>query len=119
MKILTLNCHSWQEEKQIEKIKYLAKVINENNYDVIAMQEVSQSIYSDIVYESIKEDNFALLLNKELKNLGNDSYDFFWDMAHIGYEIYEEGLCLMTKPLFIYFISNMSHIPKEIITIIS
>ena len=49
LKILTLNCHSWQEEKQIEKIKYLAKVINENNYDVIAMQEVSQSIDSDIV----------------------------------------------------------------------
>ena len=97
MKILTLNCHSWQEENQLKKIKYLAKIINENNYDVIAMQEVSQSIDSDIVYENIKEDNFALLLNEELKNIGNYSYDFFWDMAHIGYEIYEEGLCLMTK----------------------
>ena len=24
MKLLTLNCHSWQEENQVEKIKYLA-----------------------------------------------------------------------------------------------
>ena len=27
MKLLTLNCHSWQEDNQLEKIKYLAKVI--------------------------------------------------------------------------------------------
>lgn len=44
MKLLTLNCHSWQEDNQIEKIKYLAKVIQEEEYDVIALQEVSQSI---------------------------------------------------------------------------
>ena len=42
MKLLTLNCHSWQEENQIEKIKYLAKIIKEKQYDVIALQEVSQ-----------------------------------------------------------------------------
>ena len=40
MKLLTLNCHSWQEDNQIEKIKYLAKIIKEKQYDVIALQEV-------------------------------------------------------------------------------
>ena len=44
MKLLTLNCHSWQEDNQIEKIKYLAKIIKEKQYDVIALQEVSQKI---------------------------------------------------------------------------
>ncbi|WP_042273139.1 endonuclease/exonuclease/phosphatase family protein [[Clostridium] dakarense] len=97
MKILTLNCHSWQEDKQLEKIKYIAKNINKNNYDVIALQEVSQKITSKVVYENIKEDNFALVLQKELEKLGNFNYNFFWDMCHIGYDIYEEGLCLMTK----------------------
>lgn len=97
MKLLTLNCHSWQEDKQIEKIKYIAKTINENNYDVIALQEVSQKISSRVVYDNIKEDNFALILKKELEKLGNSNYNFFWDMCHIGYDIYEEGLCLMTK----------------------
>ena len=29
MKLLTLNCHSWMEENQLEKIKYLAEIINE------------------------------------------------------------------------------------------
>ena len=97
MKLLTLNCHSWQEENQIEKIKYIAKTINEKDYDVIALQEVSQLIEKDKVYENVKSDNFALLLQNELKSLGNNQYEFYWDVAHIGYDIYEEGLCLMTK----------------------
>lgn len=49
MKLLTLNCHSWQEENQIEKIKYLAKAIQEEDYDAIALQEVSQSIQAENV----------------------------------------------------------------------
>ncbi|MGL5755640.1 MAG: endonuclease/exonuclease/phosphatase family protein [Paraclostridium sp.] len=97
MKLLTLNCHSWQEENQIEKIKYIAKIINEKSYDTIALQEVSQLIDKEIVYNNIKIDNFVLLLKEELGKLGNSDYEFYWDMAHIGYNIYEEGLCLMTK----------------------
>lgn len=44
MKLLTLNCHAWQEENQIEKIQHLAQVIKEKQYDVIALQEVMQLI---------------------------------------------------------------------------
>ena len=62
MKLLTLNCHSWQEENQVEKIKYLASVIKEKQYDVIALQEVSQRIDAKSVDSRIKEDNFAKLL---------------------------------------------------------
>ena len=54
MKLLTLNCHSWQEMHQIEKIKYLAKVIVENQYDVLALQEVSQNIDSDLLFDNIR-----------------------------------------------------------------
>ncbi len=68
MKLLTLNCHSWQEENQIEKIQYLAKVIQEEEYDVIALQEVSQSIQAENVCGNKKEDNFGLLLLEELKS---------------------------------------------------
>lgn len=97
MKLLTLNCHSWQEKQQLEKIKYIAKTIYENNYDVIALQEVSQLIDSNLVYDNIKESNFALLLDKELKQLGCNNYSFYFDISHIGYDIYEEGLCIFTK----------------------
>lgn len=97
MKLLTLNCHSWIEKNQLEKIKYLAQVIKEKQYDVIALQEVSQSIEKSIVSGDIKEDNFVYLLNKELHKLGEINYKYVWDFSHIGYDIYEEGLAILTK----------------------
>lgn len=97
MKLLTLNCHSWQEENQIQKIKEIAKVIVKNNYDVIALQEVSQLIKSEIIYENIKKDNFVYVLNEEIKNLGCFDYEFIWSLSHIGFDIYEEGLAILTK----------------------
>ncbi len=97
MKLLTLNCHSWIEENQISKIKYLAKIIKEKQFDVVALQEVSQRIESKFISENIKEDNFVHLLNEELKKLGDNSYKYIWDFSHIGYDIYEEGLAILTK----------------------
>ena len=97
MKLLTLNCHSWQEKEQLRKINYIAETIKENKYDVIAFQEVSQLIENEILYDNIKKDNFVYLLNENLKKLGCNDYEFFWDISHIGYDIYEEGLCILTR----------------------
>ena len=73
MKLLTLNCHSWQEMHQIEKIKYLAKVIVENQYDVLALQEVSQNIDSDLLFDNIRIDNYAVILINEIKEISGYS----------------------------------------------
>ena len=100
MKLLTFNCHSWQEENQLDKIKYLAEVISEKNYDVIAFQEVSQSINSTGLQGNLKEDNFVVLLKKELDKITESSYEFYWDFSHIGYDIYEEGLAIMSRHKF-------------------
>ena len=97
MRLLTLNCHSWQEDNQINKIKYLAQVIKKNQYDVIALQEVSQRIDEEKVNNLIKKDNFAMLLVNELNNINENKYNFVWDYSHIGYDIYEEGLAILTK----------------------
>lgn len=97
MKLLTLNCHSWQEDNQLEKIKYIAKAIKEGQYDVIALQEVSQHIDSELYKDNLKKDNFLVILLEELKALGVTEYDALWNYAHIGYDIYEEGVCLLSK----------------------
>jgi len=97
MKLLTLNCHSWQEDNQHEKIKALAETIAEGGYDVIALQEVSQHLDSPFAYSAIREDNFALVLVEELRKMGAEDYRFTWDFAHIGYGVYEEGLAILTK----------------------
>ena len=44
MKLLTLNCHSWQEENQVEKIKYLANVIKEKTGIEINFDELLKEI---------------------------------------------------------------------------
>lgn len=97
MKLLTLNCHSWIEENQLEKINFIIEAIKENQYDVIALQEVNQSIECDVEYDNIKSNNFALILQRELNKISESKYSFIWDYSHIGYDIYEEGVALLTK----------------------
>ena len=111
MKLLTLNCHSWQEENQLDKINYLAKNIKEMQYDVIALQEVSQHKDSKIKYSNIKEDNYAEVLINELKKLNETKYKYVWDFSHIGYDIYEEGLAILTKHPIVAF--NSFYVSKD------
>lgn len=100
MKLLTLNCHSWQEDNQIEKIKHLAETIKENSYDVISLQEVSQTVEEKIAYGNIKKDNYALFLLNELKKQGVENYSIVWGFAHNYthmHKSFEEGLAILTK----------------------
>ncbi|MHC1683618.1 MAG: endonuclease/exonuclease/phosphatase family protein [Clostridiaceae bacterium] len=97
MKLLTLNCHSWLEENQEEKMKVIAKTIAEKDYDVIALQEVNQSINANILFDNIKKDNFSLVLLSELRKLGNKEYKILWDFSHIGFDKYQEGVSIITK----------------------
>lgn len=97
MKLLTLNTHSWMEEDQEEKIKIVAKIIKQQDYDVISLQEVNQSIKENLVFNNIKEDNFSLLLIKELEKLGCIDYRMVWEFSHLCYATYEEGVSIITK----------------------
>ena len=97
MKLLTLNCHSWQETNQLEKIHYLAETIKAEEYDVIALQEVRQHRQSIVYSGNLKEDNFLTVLLQELEKLCVTNYEAVWDYAHIGYDVYEEGVCLLSK----------------------
>lgn len=96
MKLLTLNCHSWQEKNQLEKMRYLAKVIFEENYEVVALQEVNQLIEDKILYDDIREGNFIDILCKELKKLGVE-YSYRWDYHHVGYDVFHEGTGILFK----------------------
>lgn len=97
MKLLTLNCHSWMEEEQAEKIRIIARTIKERDYDVISLQEVNQSLNKALIFNNIREDNFALILIKELENLGCYGYSMVWEFSHLCYGIYEEGISIITK----------------------
>lgn len=106
MKIMTLNVHAWQEENQMDKIKQLAAFINEHQIDVISLQEVNQSMdeepvtapelshYYSAEHEAvIKQDNYAYLLQKELK----ESYHWTWVPVHVGFVTYDEGIAILSR----------------------
>ncbi|ANU21462.1 endonuclease [Planococcus plakortidis] len=117
MKLLTLNCHAWHEENQLEKIRHLAQAIAEKEYDVIALQEVNQSI-DDEPEHVVKHDNYARVLLQELEQLGVTGYSMVWDFSHLVYGRYEEGLVILTRHPVIdehsFFVSQSTdkHSPK-------
>lgn len=109
MKVLTLNVHAWIEEEAYEKLEILAKVIKQRDYDIIALQEVNQSITGkvcshptyyhprdDIHDVFIKEDNYALKLVDYLNELGC-KYFWTWTASHIGYQRFDEGVAILSK----------------------
>jgi maltose 6'-phosphate phosphatase len=107
MKVLTLNTHSWMEKHPLEKLQQLAKQITTENYDLIALQEVNQRIDSQPVFaipnfhptdkqSAIHEDNFAYLLVQLLEQQ-QQTYHWSWTYNHIGYDLYHEGVALLSK----------------------
>ncbi|WP_256384469.1 endonuclease/exonuclease/phosphatase family protein [Photobacterium toruni] len=102
MKLLTLNTHSWQEDKQLQKLEIVAQAIIDQNCDVIALQEVNQHQLSGVVNESIYSnslvhtDNYGYLLQQKLAELGHN-YQLTWDFVHQSYEVYQEGLAFLSR----------------------
>jgi len=108
VKYLSLNTHSWMEKNPLEKLKQTADFIIAHEIDIIALQEVNQLIDSEKILPddffcslkedktAIKEDNYALLLVTYLKEKGYNYY-WSWSCSHIGYDIYDEGVALLSK----------------------
>lgn len=106
VRLLTLNTHAWIEENQHEKIEQLAQFINQNDFDVIALQEVNQSIQAETLSAAVmncfhhvenntvvKADNYAYVLRKLLHT------EYYWTYipVHVGYDKYDEGLAILSK----------------------
>jgi maltose 6'-phosphate phosphatase len=107
MKLLTLNTHSWIEESPLEKLEAIMEQLLADSYDVISLQEVNQSMDAEEAEVDsffiapnqdtvIKKDNFAFLLQQELKKRGLEYY-WSWVPSHIGYDQYDEGIAILTR----------------------
>lgn len=112
MKVLTLNTHAWMEENPKVKLKQIADFIATEEFEIIALQEINQTIEAEEVSDekfikasgeshpvAIKEDNFALLLVQLLKEHGQDYY-WSWTANHVGYDKYDEGVAILSKAPF-------------------
>lgn len=112
MKVLTLNTHSWMEDDPELKLRQIADFIAEENFHIIALQEINQTMEATEVTDdffievsgetyavAIKEDNFAYLLVQLLRESGQRYY-WSWTANHIGYDKYDEGVAILSKTPF-------------------
>lgn len=101
MKLLTLNTHSLSEKDESKKLQTIAKFILKNDIDVIALQEVNQTMDKKEVAapdtyvgsDKLKEDNFALFLSQLL----GKTYQWNWIGVKVGYDRFDEGVAIFTK----------------------
>lgn len=109
IKLLTLNTHSLIEENAELKRQSFARTVADVLPDVIALQEVNQSLDAPLVPPeqleeylpchpsvTLRSNNHALAVARELKALG---VTYHWSYLPIkrGYGIYDEGVALLFR----------------------
>jgi len=108
MKILTLNTHSLLEENYSKKLDWFIDGILREKPDLIAMQEVNQSIDAPEIdpsmlegqfpvpgYIVIREDNHAAHVVAKLRSAGLNC-SWIWLPIKRGYDIYDEGIAIIS-----------------------
>lgn len=96
LKLLTLNIHGWLEEDQLAKFERIADYIYDNEIDIVALQEVNQHKESNILGGVVRTDNPSEIICGFLREKGRE-YKYVWDWSHYGYDVYEEGVSILTR----------------------
>lgn len=104
IKLLTLNTHSLTQEDYQQKLNLFVDEISTISPDIIALQEVNQSIDAKVVNTNckvcgdykIKQDNHALTVVNMLCQKGIN-YHWSYLPVKIGYDKYDEGLAILSK----------------------
>ncbi len=104
MKLLTLNTHSLIEHNYPRKLQLFCDKISRMLPDIIALQEVNQTRCAHMEYEieydnflsSVKKDNHALVVVKQLEKMGI-KYHWCYLPIKVGYDIYDEGLAILSR----------------------
>ena len=109
MKIMTLNTHSLVERDYEKKLLAFTEGVLKEAPDIIALQEVNQSISADVItpsegYKSccdavIRSDNHVYNAVRLLSERGL-SYYWTWLPLKRGYMIYNEGIAILSRTPF-------------------
>ncbi len=109
MKLVTINTHSLIEENYQEKLEQFVDFICREQPDLIAMQEVNQSMAAPVdklpmtgyfpvfgKVPPIRQDNHALQVARRFHNK-QLSYYWTWLPVKVGYGKYDEGMAIFSK----------------------
>ena len=100
MKLLTLNTHSIIEDNYHNKTEMFIDAISRIRPDIIAMQEVNQTMTEPVIALGdefdVRRDNHAYRVVKGLCELGLD-YSCLWRGIKTGYDRYDEGIAILSR----------------------
>jgi len=95
--ILTINLHTYQETEQNLKFQRVADVIGKMDVDFVAFQECAQHKSKPLTEGIIRTDNMALIIANLLKTKYQADYNYAWNWAHYGWDVWEEGVAVLSK----------------------
>ena len=109
LNMLTLNTHSLMMPDNAFCLRELARAIQDEHVDVIALQEVNQAQEEPLLSEAeleksgfrscgsvIRRGNYVYTLACMLRE-DDPSFSWSWAFAHMGYKTYEEGLAILCR----------------------
>lgn len=107
MKLLTLNTHSLQEADYLEKREWFLDGILQEKPDIVALQEVNQSLDAKLAKGNLqkgqfllpgetflRQDNYGAWVADQIWQAGISCF-WAWLPIKVGYEKYEEGVALL------------------------
>lgn len=98
LKVLTLNLHCYQEDRQDDKFDQIVKAIAELKIDVVCLQEVAENWNEG---NGDWKTNSAKIIRDRLKRFYNLSYYLHTDWSHIGFDRYREGTAVLSRYKFL------------------
>ncbi len=89
LRIATLNLHSYQENEPLLKLEQVAFALAAMNIDAVALQEVGEHI------SDASRPNAGEVIRTRLQELTGQPWTHVWRMAHLGFDVYREGVSLL------------------------
>jgi len=90
LKVLILNLHCYQEDRQDQKFSQIAKAINQLGADIVCFQEVAENWNNGA---GDWESNSARIINERLRK----PYHIYTDWSHLGFDKYREGVAILSR----------------------
>ncbi|MEQ1529236.1 MAG: endonuclease/exonuclease/phosphatase family protein [Methylococcales bacterium] len=90
LKVMILNLHCYQEDRQDDKFSQIAKAINDLEVDLICLQEVAEHWNNG---HGDWPSNSANIIQQRL----DKDFHLYTDWSHLGFDKYREGVAILSR----------------------
>ena len=99
--VLNLNLHCYQEDENELRFYKIAEAIYKLDPDIVTLQEGAQhkdteifGLHREVI---VRTDNSVKKIVDILKSEYGLEYDWFWDIVHYAWKVWDEGISILSK----------------------